>query len=132
MIEFPSKYYGLQMNIRFDNGVYCIDNRDSGTGKSLLMTVISSYCTENNISFVKFDSGNADTNGIIGYLKSTSNIDVILLDNFALYATSGLCDLLSGMKATILISTKLSMLPKGVKFCNLIYDGNNLSCEVLK
>lgn len=96
---------GVDFDINFKDRINVIKGA-SGTGKTFLFNMISSYCTSNKIPYAFIDykflaSGDED---LIFY--HCRNKKLIILDNADLYLTSELFNKIRNLNATIILSKK--------------------------
>lgn len=96
---------GISFDINFADKINVIKGA-SGTGKTFLFNMLSSYCSSNKISYAFIDykflaSGDEDL-----IFPHCLNKELIILDNADLYLTPELFDKIRNLNATVILSKK--------------------------
>lgn len=105
MLQFKKKVNGIDFDISFEDDINVIKGA-SGTGKTFLFNVISSYCTNNKISYAFIDYKFVASGDESLILSHCMNKDIIILDNADLYLNPELFEQIKGVGATIILSKK--------------------------
>ena len=96
---------GVKFEVAFSDKINVLKGA-SGTGKSFLFSVISSYCASENIPYALVDYrfvSEDNTEAILQYCKGK---EIIILDNADLYLTPELFMGIQKLGATMIISKK--------------------------
>ena len=101
MIIKNYNYSETIFNIDFSDKVNVLDDY-SGTGKTFLMSMLSSYCEENNIPYIYIDY--RMKNSIL--LNELSNCKVLLFDQADLYMDFNMFEKIKNLNAISIISIK--------------------------
>lgn len=131
MLDLSCKFENMQIDAKFYDKI-CVFHNDSGSGKTLLMSVIDSYCNDSLdiCCFVvdyRFHNRSAED-----IMSAIGNADVVCLDNADLYMTYDLYDsLLKSNKLVIISSHTLKgiRIGKTMKFYKINISSNKLEVK---
>ncbi|MDO5150613.1 MAG: hypothetical protein Q4D76_14680 [Oscillospiraceae bacterium] len=117
----------ITLDINLDDTVAILLD-DSGTGKTFMFKVLSSYCVINQIRCEKFDYSDEHRN--LEYFRNTiGDAEIVLMDNADLYMTQELLDYLKNSGKQVIISIKhieKFTSCEGCGFYTVDYDGKSL------
>ena len=103
MQTIKATYSGLDVNVTIHHNTLLFG--DSGLGKTFLLTILSDYFLENDISYAHFDYN--DIYFTLDEIKSiASNRDFVLMDSADLYMTPELFSYLKSLNNYKVISLK--------------------------
>lgn len=103
-LDIKTKYNGIDVECSFNNKLNILRG-SSGSGKTLLLTVIDFYCTFNKIScrLCNYDIAELRPDTIISICK---NAEVVLLDNADLYLTEDILKVILKTAKFVVMSIK--------------------------
>ena len=105
---------GIHKKVSFKQGINILSG-SAGSGKTLLMRMVTAYCIENNIKCYYFNSKDSKlTEKEI--LDICKDCDVVCFDNGDLYMTRGLLDNLRKTNKIIILELKITF-GLGVSHC---------------
>ena len=118
-------YNSTKFDISFlDKINILLDN--SGTGKTFLINMVSSYCENNDIPYMHIDYKHRE---LVDNKKSLYNKEILLFDKADLYLTPDLFEELKSVKGISIISIKDIAdlyIDNNVGLYNLINTGSNI------
>lgn len=104
MLDLSCSFESIQIDAKFYDKI-CVFHNDSGSGKTLLMSAIDSYCNDElgiHCFIVDYRFHNRSAKDI---MSAIGNAEVVCLDNADLYMTYDLYDSLLNSKKLVIVSS---------------------------
>ena len=107
MFNLNKTFSNIECKLELENGITTLDTGMSGNGKTFLASILVSHFIEEGIKYKRFDYDNT-TDDVILSLSNKDSFQFLILDNFDLYVTQELINLLETLqnKYIVIVSFK--------------------------